>query len=266
MYRVREGGRGSYDPCMAKASGKARAAPRGAGPRTGRSGSGERDRAAGLLKALDRHYPGASCALHFSSPHELLVATILSAQATDVSVNRATPALFARFPTPGDYARATPGEIEPYVRSIGLYRNKSRAIHESMRAVVERFGGRVPGTMEELLTLRGVARKTANVVLSNAFARHEGVVVDTHVQRLATRFGLVEPGASPRAIERRLMELFPRERWGDLSHMLIAHGRGACKARSSSCADHPICREFGVACPLDAARGARVTSRRAGRG
>lgn len=208
----------------------------------------ERRRARRLGAALTEHYPDAHCALAYTKPHELLVATILSAQSTDAGVNKATPALFTAFPTPADYARATPAEIEPYIKSIGLYRNKARAIHEAMSALVERFGGEVPRTMEELLTLRGVARKTANVVLGNAFGINDGFVVDTHIQRLATRFGLVEPGSSVAQIERRLMALFPREQWCDLSHRLIGHGRRACTARGGVCGEHPICRSFGVAC------------------
>lgn len=210
----------------------------------------ERARAASLLEALREHYPDAHCELNYSSPHELLVATILSAQTTDVAVNKVTPALFKRFPTPGEFAASTPEEIEEFIRSIGLFRNKARAVHSAMATIESEFGGEVPSTMEELLTLRGVARKTANVVMGNAFGINEGVVVDTHVQRLARRFGLIDEGASVAAIERRLMDLFPRESWCGLSHMLIFHGRRACKARMGSCADHPICRGFGVGCEL----------------
>lgn len=207
-------------------------------------------RAAELVAALDEYYPDAHCELDYSSPHELLVATILSAQATDVGVNKATPALFERFPTPADYAAATPAEIEPFIRSIGLYRNKAKAIHAAMTEVVERFGGEVPRTMEELLTLRGVARKTANVVLGNAYGINVGFVVDTHIARLAVRLGLVDEGATVAMVERRLMALFPRERWCDLSHMLIWHGRRACKARGTACSEHPVCKRFGKECEL----------------
>lgn len=210
----------------------------------------ERARAAALLAALREHYAHARCELNYRNPHELLVATILSAQATDASVNRVTPALFARFPTPADYARATPAEIETYIKTIGLYRNKARAIHEAMKGIVERFGGRVPRTMEDLLTLRGVARKTANVVLGNAFGVNAGFVVDTHVERLARRFGLAPAGTSVAMIERRLMAIFPRESWCHAGHMLIFHGRYVCKARLPACADHPICRRFGQRCEL----------------
>jgi len=208
----------------------------------------EKRRAAVLLLALDKAYPDAHCELNFGAPHELLIATILSAQCTDVAVNKATPALFAKYPTPKDYAKAKPEEIEPYVKSLGFFRNKARAVHESMKAVVEEHGGEVPRTMEELLLLRGVARKTANVVLGNAFGVNDGVVVDTHVERLSKRMGLAAPGAKVAEIEKRLMARFPRERWADLSHLLIFHGRRACKARGVSCNDHPICAKFGVAC------------------
>jgi endonuclease-3 len=208
----------------------------------------EKRRARRLLDALDEHYPDAYCELDYTSAHELLIATILSAQATDAGVNKATPALFAAFPTPADYADASPEQIEPYIKSIGLFRNKAKSIHAAMSEVVEQFGGEVPRTMDELLTLRGVARKTANVVLGNAFGINVGFVVDTHIQRLATRFGLVDEGDTVQRIERRLMALLPRDRWCDASHMIIWHGRRACTARGKGCAAHPICRSFGKCC------------------
>lgn len=214
----------------------------GAAPRLPRKTAAQKARAAKLLAALKRRYPDAHCELDWSVPHELLIATILSAQCTDASVNRATPGLFRAFPTPADYARASPGEIEPLIRSIGLFRNKAKAIHATCTMLVERFGGQVPQTMDELLLLRGVARKTANVVLGNCFGINEGVVVDTHVQRLSARLGLSR-ASTPQAIERDLMALFPREDWCLLSHLLIFHGRRSCKARGGSCADDPICRE-----------------------
>lgn len=209
-------------------------------------------RAAKLLSALREHYPDARCELVFSSPHELLIATILSAQATDVSVNKATPALFAAFPTPAAYASATPEALEPYIKSIGLFRSKAKAIHAAMRAIVEQFQGDVPRTMDELLTLRGVARKTANVVLGNAFGINAGFVVDTHIERLSKRLGLAPRDANVAAVERWLMAQFPQESWCDASHMLIFHGRRACKARppGGRCCEHPICREFGRMCEL----------------
>ena len=200
-------------------------------------------RARRLLRALKRRYPDARCELEWREPHELLVATILSAQSTDVGVNRATPALFKAFPTPADYASAGPARIEPLVRTLNFWRNKARSVHESMQAVCDRFGGQVPRTMDELLTLRGVARKTANVVLGNAFGLQEGGVVDTHVGRLARRMGLTRHD-DPAKVERDLMALFPRRDWCLLSHLLIFHGRRACKARGGSCAHDAICRSF----------------------
>lgn len=207
-------------------------------------------RAERLLAALREHYPDAHCELNYRNAHELLVATILSAQSTDVGVNKATPALFARFPTPADYSAASPAEIEPFIKTIGLFRNKAKAIHAAMTAVVEHFGGQVPGNMADLLTLRGVARKTANVVLGNAFKINVGFVVDTHVERLSKRLGLAEAGDSVASVEKRLMSLLPRESWCDASHMLIFHGRRACKARGVECGSHPICAEFGKTCEL----------------
>jgi len=208
-----------------------------------RKGPKQIERARALLAALDRTYPHATCRLDWTAPHELLVATILSAQATDESVNAATPALFREFPRPADYAAATPDRIAPFIRTIGLWRNKARAVHESMQALVAHHGGEVPRDMDALLALRGVARKTANVVLGNCFGIQAGVVVDTHVGRLAQRLGLSEH-SDPGKVERDLMALFPRERWCDLSHLMIFHGRAACRARGNTCATDPICVEF----------------------
>jgi len=219
--------------------------------------SSQKRRAHDLLEALSAAYPDAHCELNYTTPHELLIATILSAQCTDVAVNKATPALFARFPTPADYANASPRDIEPFVRSLGFFRNKAKAIYLAMKDIVEEHGGQVPRTMGELLALHGVARKTANVVLGNAFCINDGVVVDTHVERLSKRFALVPPGSTVQMIERYLMALVPRDRWRDLSHLLIFHGRRACKARLPCCTDHPICRRFGTACELRAERPTR---------
>jgi len=205
-----------------------------------------RRRAAELLEALDARWPDARCELAYRNPHELLVATILSAQSTDASVNKATPALFAAFPTPHAYADSTPAQIEPLIASIGLFRNKARSIHESMTALVGRFGGEVPRTMPELLTLRGVARKTANVVLGNAFGIQAGMPVDTHVMRLSLRFGLCSSELPADRLEPILLSIFPRERWCDISHRLIWHGRYECKARGGTCDSNAICRRFHV--------------------
>lgn len=219
------------------------------------------ERAERLLRALREHYPDATCELIYSTPHELLIATILSAQTTDVAVNKVTPALFKAFPTPRAFAEASPDQIEPYIKSIGLFRNKAKAVHAAMATLCDEFGGEVPRTMEQLLTLRGVARKTANVVLGNAFGLNAGFVVDTHIARLAVRLGLVPKAALGSAenpnvavIEKWLMSQFPQEAWCDVSHMLIWHGRRACKARMSKCCEHAICREFGNACDLPRAR------------
>ncbi|MFI4898045.1 MAG: endonuclease III [Phycisphaerales bacterium JB059] len=211
----------------------------------------EKRRARRLAQALEEHYPDAHCELNYSTAHELLIATILSAQTTDVGVNKATPALFDAFPTPADYANASPEAIEPYIKTLGFFRSKAKSVHAAMTALVERHGGEVPRSMEELLKLRGVARKTANVVLGNAFDLNEGFVVDTHIMRLAWRMGLIteDERDDPKKVERRLVALFPRDRWCRLSHQLIWHGRRACPARGSAPHEHPICARFGVNCP-----------------
>lgn len=208
----------------------------------------EKRRARRILDRLEEFYPDAHCELNFSNPHELLIATILSAQATDVGVNKATPKLFEAFATPADYAASTPKKIEPYINSIGLFRNKAKSIHTAMTQLVEDFGGKVPKTMDELLTLRGVARKTAGVVLSEAFGIHDAFVVDTHVARFSERYGLVEPGTSVPMIERTLMALIPRDKWGRASHLMIWHGRRSCPARGGD-GSHPVCAGFGKRCP-----------------
>lgn len=237
-----------------------------------RKSDAQRARAMEIHDALVERHPDARCELDHTSPHELLVATILSAQATDVGVNKATPGLFAAYPTPEALAAAGPEGIEPHVRTLNFFRNKARAIAESMRSVVERHGGEVPRTMEELLELRGVARKTANVVLGNAFGINLGVVVDTHVGRLSKRFGLTRHD-EPLKVERDLMALFPQEHWTMLSHLLIFHGRRVCKARGGACAEDAICRRFcrnAAAAAKDSARNAsrkdaRKTATRASR-
>ena len=201
------------------------------------------ERAKSIYGALLKRYPDAHCALEYSSPLELLFATILSAQSTDVGVNKATPELFKHFLTVRDYAQATPEEIEPYISSIGLFRNKAKAIHASAVTIVEEFNGEVPNNMHDLLTLRGVARKTANVVLGNAFHRNDGVVVDTHVGRLAGRFGLTVE-TKPEKIEKDLMALFPQDQWTMLSHLLVRHGREVCKKRGGSCSEDSICKIY----------------------
>lgn len=205
--------------------------------------SSEKARARRILDGLYRHYPDAHCELDYTTAHELLIATILSAQATDVGVNKATPALFKAYPDPQAYAKASPAKIEKHIKTIGLFRNKAKFIHGAMTRIVNDFDGQVPDTMKNLLTLPGVARKTANVVLGNAFSINVGVVVDTHVMRISQRFGLTEH-TDAKKIEKDLMAMFPRPHWTMLSHMLIFHGRRSCKARGALCAEHPLCEKF----------------------
>ena len=200
-------------------------------------------RAEKLYNELLKRYPDAHCALNYNNPFQLLVATILSAQSTDVGVNKATPALFKKFPTPEAFASVTPDKIEPHIATIGLFRNKAKAIHASAQRIVEAYNGEVPSTMESLLTLRGVARKTANVVLGNAFNKNEGVVVDTHVGRLSQRFGLTKE-TTPIKIEKDLMSLFPKDQWTMISHLLIRHGREVCKKRGGLCSKDSICKRY----------------------
>jgi endonuclease-3 len=193
-----------------------------------------RSRAPLLLERLKKLYPEATCALHWNTPYELLVATMLSAQCTDARVNRVTPALFERFPDAAAAAAAEPEEVEPYVRSTGFFHNKAKAIVGASRLLMERHGGEVPASMEALVELPGVARKTANVVLAVAFGINAGVTVDTHVRRLAQRLGLTHQ-SDPRRIEPDLMQLVPHSAWEHLSIRLILHGRTVCKARKPAC-------------------------------
>jgi endonuclease-3 len=193
-----------------------------------------KERAKTLAKELPRIYPDAHCELDFGNPLELLVATILSAQCTDVRVNMVTPSLFKRCPSAADYADIPQEELETIIRSTGFYRNKAKSIRGMGTALVDRHGGLVPRTIAELSDLPGAGRKTANVVLGNAFGLDEGVVVDTHVGRLSLRLGLTT-NSDPVKVEQDLMELFPRVQWTDLSHWLIWHGRRRCKARKPDC-------------------------------
>jgi endonuclease-3 len=192
------------------------------------------DRIAAILKGLDEAYPNAECALDHSSPWELLVATILSAQCTDVRVNLVTPELFRRFSTPAAVAKATMPQLEAIIRSTGFYHNKAKSIQGAARKVVAEFGGKIPETLDELITLPGVARKTANVVLGVSFGKAEGVVVDTHVFRIARRLGLAKSD-TPQKVEQELMRILPRERWIGFSHQIIQHGRQVCEARKPKC-------------------------------
>ena len=201
------------------------------------------ERIAALLDLLAKAYPGAECALLHRNAWELLVATILSAQCTDARVNMVTPALFKKFPTPTDFAHAPLVEIEEQIRSTGFYHNKAKSLNGAARALVADFGGKVPQTMEELLTLPGVARKTANVVLGVAYGKAVGVVVDTHVLRLSRRLELTRE-TQPVQVEKDLMKIIPQDRWIAFSHELIHHGRQICIARKPRCVDctlEPLC-------------------------
>lgn len=203
-----------------------------------------RQRALEILLRLKRHYPNSKCTLHYQTPLQLLVATILSAQCTDERVNQVTPELFRRFPDAQALATAPREEIEALIRPTGFYRNKAKHIQEACRKILTDFGGQVPRTMPELLTLPGVARKTANVVLAHAFGINAGVTVDTHVKRLSRRLGLTEH-EDPVRIERDLMQLLPQVDWENWSLRLIEHGRAICTARQ------PLCQQCFLAdlCP-----------------
>jgi endonuclease-3 len=203
----------------------------------------EKQRTRDIIRRLKREYPEARCSLNYSNPLELLVATILSAQCTDERVNIVTADLFRKYRAPEDYINIAQEELEQDVRSTGFYRNKAKAIQGACRRIVEQHGGRVPDRIEDLLLLPGVARKTANVVLGNAFGIASGVVVDTHVQRLSRRLGLSEE-SQPEKIERDLVELVPKKGWIDFSHLMIYHGRKVCKARKPLCDEcvvEPLC-------------------------
>ena len=194
------------------------------------------ERIAALLELLAKAYPGAECALHHRNAWELLVATILSAQCTDVRVNMVTPALFKQFPTPTDFAHAPLVEIEELIRSTGFYHNKAKSLNGAARKLTQEYAGKVPETMDELLTLPGVARKTANVVLGVAFGQSVGVVVDTHVLRLSRRLELTK-ATQPILVEEDLMKIIPQDHWIAFSHEMIHHGRQVCIARKPRCVD-----------------------------
>jgi endonuclease-3 len=196
-----------------------------------------------ILKRLKRAYPDAHCELNHRNAYELLVATILSAQCTDKRVNLVTPALFDRYPDPEALANADAAELEALIRSTGFYRSKARSLLGMAAGLVDRFGGEVPRQMDDLVTLPGVGRKTANVILGTAFNQPDGIVVDTHVGRISRRLGLTRL-SDPVKVERVLMKLFPRKDWTLLSHLLIFHGRRVCLARRPRCAEcvlHDLC-------------------------
>ncbi|HEX5732328.1 MAG TPA: endonuclease III [Blastocatellia bacterium] len=203
----------------------------------------QKQRTRDIIRRLKREYPDARCSLNYSNPLELLVATILSAQCTDERVNIVTADLFRKYRAPEDYLNVTQEELEQDVRSTGFYRNKAKAIRGACQRIIEHHAGRVPDRLEDLLLLPGVARKTANVVLGNAFGIASGVVVDTHVQRLSRRLGLSDEN-QPEKIERDLVELVPKKDWIDFSHLMIYHGRKVCKARKPLCDEcvvEPLC-------------------------
>jgi len=206
------------------------------------------NRARRIYRKLEKQIPDAECALQHKNAYELLVATILSAQCTDERVNKTTPALFKKYPTPAKLAESKQSDVEKLIKSCGFYRNKTKSIRGAAQAIVDEHGGKVPDTMDELLTLPGVARKTANVVLGNAYGVNVGVVVDTHVKRLSGRMGLTEH-QNTNKIERDLMQLFPSKNWTMLSHLMIWHGRRTCSARKPDC-EHCIvekdCPKIGV--------------------
>ena len=199
-----------------------------------RARSATPERAREIYDRLIAHYPDAHCALDFKSPFQLLVATILSAQCTDKRVNMVTPALFKRYRTPAALAAAKPEDLEEMIKSTGFFRNKTKSLLGMSNAVADEHAGKVPDTMAELVKLPGVGRKTANVVLGNAYDRNEGVVVDTHVGRVSKRLGLTK-NTDPVKVEQDLMKLLPSERWTMLSHLLIEHGRRICEARRPKC-------------------------------
>jgi endonuclease III len=203
----------------------------------------EPKRLAAILAGLDAAYPEATCELNYSNAFQLLIATILSAQCTDVRVNQVTQELFKKYAKPEDFAYASPAEVEKEIRPTGFFRNKTKSIMGASKGLIERFGGQVPRTMEEILTLPGVARKTGNVVLGNAYGIVSGVVVDTHVIRLSQRLDLTR-NDDPKKIEQDLMKVIPENRWIKFSHQLIWHGRRVCAARKPQCAEcnlEPLC-------------------------
>ena len=228
-------------PAKGRVVGKNKKGPKGAGkkeltanapkaPGTGRK------RVAAILAKLDEAYPEATCELKHENPFQLLIATILSAQCTDVRVNQVTQTLFKKYSNPKAFAYATPADLEKEIRPTGFFRNKTKSVMGASKEIVDRFGGEVPRSMDEMLTLPGVARKTANVVLGTAYGIASGIVVDTHVIRLSQRLDLTR-NEEPRKIEQELMEIIPRDKWIKFSHQLIWHGRRVCFARKPKCVE-----------------------------
>jgi endonuclease III len=197
------------------------------------------ERAPEIVRRLSEAYPDAKVALHFTNPLECLVATVLSAQSTDETVNRVTATLFQKYRSAEDYLRVPEDELKADIHATGFFNQKAISIREACRRIVEEYGGEVPGTMEDLITLRGVARKTANIVLGNSFGIVEGIAVDTHVNRLAHRLGFSEQ-KNPDKIEQDLMRLVPKDRWFDFTYVLIDHGRALCTAKNPRCPECPV--------------------------
>ncbi len=244
----RQGGRTATKHAKQRRAGRRKRAGRGTGTplrgKTTRRTSGPRGRPAAerigtILERLERQYPEARCSLDHADPLQLLVATILSAQCTDARVNIVTKDLFREYRSAGDYAAADPARFEDQIRSTGFFRNKTKSVIGMAQALVERFDGRVPDSMDALTTLPGVGRKTANVVLGNAFGKDEGIVVDTHVARIAKLLGLTRH-SDPVKIEQDLMRVVPKGRWTLFPHLLIHHGRAICVARRPRCGECPL--------------------------
>jgi endonuclease-3 len=222
-------------PAKKKPAGaKAKAAKPAKGAKPVRAKGANPQRVAAILAKLDEAYPDANCALNHQNPFQLLIATILSAQCTDVRVNQVTETLFKKYPDPKAFAYARPSELEQDIRPTGFFRNKTKSVMGASKAILEKFHGEVPRTMDELLTLPGVARKTGNVVLGTAYGIPSGVVVDTHVQRIANRLDLTR-NEDPKKIEQDLMQAIPKDRWIKFSHQIIWHGRRICQARKPKC-------------------------------
>jgi endonuclease-3 len=222
-----------------KKPGRAKAKPAKSGKtakaaKPARAAGTDPQRVAAILAKLDEAYPNATCELKHENAFQLLISTILSAQCTDVRVNQVAETLYKKYPDPKAFAYATPSELEQEIRPTGFFRNKTKSVMGASKAIIEKFGGEVPRRMEEILTLPGVARKTANVVLGTAYGIPSGIVVDTHVQRIANRLDLTR-NEDPKKIEQDLMQLIPKEKWIQFSHQIIWHGRRVCQARKPKC-------------------------------
>jgi len=229
-------------PPRARAS-SAKPAKAGKAAKLARAAGTDPKRVAAILAKLDEAYPNATCELNHRNAFELLIATILSAQCTDVRVNQVTETLFKKYPDAKAFAYATPSEMEQEIRPTGFFRNKTKSVMGASKGILDNFGGEVPRTMEEILTLPGVARKTANVVLGTAYGIPSGIVVDTHVQRIANRLDLTR-NEDPKKIEQDLMQVIPKDKWIQFSHQIIWHGRRVCQARKPKCTEcnmEPLC-------------------------